>query len=167
MPRTPADPHTTYGPLQVGADYASYKKVSSGPFESPTHGKRFVEIYVNDIGAAAYQSEAELPVGTVIVKTSWEREGDAPSKTAGPLFVMEKRAPGYDTERNDWYYALHWAEVPESWTKKVGARQVYWQSPSPKVSYCHDCHENFENEVGLPAKGFRAWESASEPAAGE
>ena len=153
----PSSSGQDYGPLEVGADYQSYTKVSTEPFESPTHGRRFVEIYVNDVGLAAYQGDAALPVGSVIVKTSWERDGDEPSEVAGPIFVMEKRAAGFDPERNDWYYALHWAKVPDRWAKKMGANQIYWRSPSSKVRYCADCHDNYDRELGLPAKGFRTW----------
>jgi len=157
-PSAQADPNA-YGPMEVGSDYQSYTKVSTQPFESPTHGHRFVEIYVNDVGLAAYQGDSELPVGSVIVKASWEREGDAPSKVAGPTFVMEKRAPGYNPEHNDWHYEIHWADVPEKWVPKVGGKQIYWRTPSAKVDYCVDCHDNYDRELGLPAKGFRAWEA--------
>ena len=45
-----------------------------------------VEVWVNDVGVAAYESEdAEIPVGTIVVKTSHEKDG-----SMGPIFVMEK-----------------------------------------------------------------------------
>jgi hypothetical protein len=148
-----------YAALEVGADYAGFTKVSTEPFVSPTHGKRYVEIWVNDVGLAAYQGEDEFPVGSIIVKESWENDGKGgKTDVRGPLFVMEKRAKGFNDDHSDWWYALHWEKVPENWAAKMGANQVYWRSPSKKIQYCHNCHESFDREVGLPAKGYRTWE---------
>ena len=143
-------------PLGVGADYRSYQKVTSEPHLSKTHGGRFVETWVNDVGAEAYRSGAPIPVGTVIVKESWEAGGDRPSDTRGPIFVMEKRADGYDDAREDWYFAIHWAEPTPAFRERYGGG-IYWQSPSPRVNYCWDCHENYDRELGLPPSEARAW----------
>lgn len=138
-----ADPAAMFGPLEVGADWASYVKFNTSPVVSETHGGRLVDTYVNAVGAAAYlDEEAELPVGAVIVKTSAERDG-AP----GPIFVMEKRAPGFDPEHGDWAYAIHWAAPPPAWAKKLGG-PVYWRSPSPRVGYCVECHDNYDRNLG-------------------
>lgn len=138
-----ADPAATFAPLEVGADYASYVKFNTSPVVSETHGGRLVDTYVNAVGAAAYlDEEAELPVGAVIVKTSTERDG-AP----GPIFVMEKRAPGFDPEHGDWAYAIHWAAPPAAWAKKLGG-PIYWRSPSPRVGYCVECHDNYDRNLG-------------------
>jgi hypothetical protein len=144
----------TYGPLEYGADYASWQKMNTESFPSKTHGGRFVDVYVNDVGADAYRSDdAAFPEGTIIVKTSWESKDGQPTDVAGPIFVMKKLAAGADPSTNDWWYALHWETVPESWQSKMGgATQVYWHSPSKKVGYCHGCHENYDREVGrVPA----------------
>jgi len=154
-----ADPNAVYGPLDVGADYTSYRKVTKAPQISKTHGGRLVEIWVNDVGYDAYVGEKdELPVGSIIVKTSEEVEDGKGIGVAGPIFVMQKREAGYDPDRNDWYYALHWEQVPQRWKKAVRADQVYWRSPSPKVGYCWKCHEDYLRELGMPSKGNRVWE---------
>jgi hypothetical protein len=153
----PDAPGEAFGPLEIGADYATYRKVTRFPHESPTHGKRFVEIHVNDIGYDAYVSDdAPFPVGTIIVKASWERDGDQPSQVAGPVFVMEKREPGFAPDHEDWYYAIHWAAPTPAFTKRFGG-PFYWRSPSPKVEYCWKCHDNYDREVGLPPKAARVW----------
>jgi hypothetical protein len=152
------DRAAAFSPLEVGADYRSWKMVNTQPFLSPTHGKRFVNIYVNEVGLAAYTGEAEFPVGTIIVKDSFESQGGKPSEVAGPLFVMEKRRAGYAPEHQDWYYALYWSNVPPDWVDRMGGvRQVHWRSPSPKIDYCWKCHENYDREVGLPPEPLRAW----------
>lgn len=139
-----SDPAATFGPLEVGADYASYVKMNTTPVTSETHGGRLVDTYVNAVGAAAYlDDDAELPEGTVIVKTSMEASGGG----AGPIFVMEKRAPGFDAEHGDWAYAIHWAEPPPAWAKRLGG-PIYWRSPSPRVNYCVECHDNYDRNLG-------------------
>jgi hypothetical protein len=156
QPAAVADPDA-YADLEIGFDWASYTKVNREAFESPTHGKRFVDIWVNKVGLQAYVSETAFPVGTVIVKTSVEAAGGKPTGVAGPVFVMQKREAGYAPDHDDWWYALHWAEVPASWVAKMGAKQVYWRSPSSKVDYCWSCHEAYDRNVGMPPVEQRAF----------
>lgn len=151
------DPSTRFGPLGVGADWQSYTKINTEPVRSQDHGGNFVDTYVNDIGLAAYQDPdevAEIPVGTIVVKTSLLRDGDAPGDTAGPIFVMEKRAPGFDADNGDWYYAIHWADPPEPMRKRFGG-PFYWQSPSAKVDYCVNCHAGYDRQLGMVPEEFR------------
>lgn len=152
-----ADQSMVYADLEVGADWQSYTKLNRIPAKSKTHGGRFVDTWVNAVGVSAYKDDnAEIPVGTVIVKTSWEAVDGAPSTVAGPIFVMEKRAPGYDEEHNDWYYAIHWAEPPAKWRERLGG-PIYWRSPSTKVAYCFDCHESYDRELGGVPEALRNW----------
>jgi len=150
---TAPDPEAVFGPLEVGADWASYHKVSKHPFPSKTHGGRFVEVYVNDVGHAAYISDAEFPVGTVIVKTSWESEGGVASDVPGPIFVMRKEKPGYSPEHNDWYYAIHWEHPAPKWN----TQPLYWRGLSHKVDYCRKCHDDYDREIGGVPQDARAW----------
>lgn len=146
------DPHATFGPLGVGADWQSYTKLNDAPVPSPDHGKRFVDTYVNDVGLGAYKNDEDIPVGTIVVKTSWERDGDQPSDRPGPIFVMEKRAPGFAPEHDDWYYAIHWETAPE----RFGGA-LYWQSPSTKVDYCWKCHEGYDRGLGGVPDEYKSW----------
>lgn len=153
----PADPAAVYGPLEKGADYQGWTKMNKAPVKSKTHGGRFVDTYVNEVGAEAYKNDdADIPVGTVIVKASWEpnADGSGPSEVAGPLFVMARVDEGGEP---GWWYALHWEKVPESWQSKVGGAQVYWRTPSAKVGYCSECHDNYPRELGSVPKDMRAY----------
>jgi Cytochrome P460 len=144
----PADDGATFGPLAVGADYASYVKMNTSPVSSETHGGRLVDTYVNAIGAAAYlDADAEMPAGTVIVKTSVETKDGASTGEAGPIFVMEKRPAGFDPEHGDWAYAIHWEAPPPRWAKQFGG-PIYWRSPSRRVAYCVECHDNYDRNLG-------------------
>jgi len=154
---TPSDSSTAYGPLEVGAGFERWTKVTKFPHPSPTHGKRWAEIYVNDVGLAAYTSEADFPVGTVLVKQTFESDGDKPSTVKGPVFIMEKKPAGTNADREDWYFAIHWAEPTQKFTKRFGG-PFYWRSPSNKVDYCWKCHQNYDREVGMPPVDARNWE---------
>src|SRR5262245_5349457 len=88
---TPTD-EGRYGPLDVGADYATYRRLTTAPFLSAVHGDRWVHVYVNAVGADAYLTGAPIPVGTIIVKESWEGQDGRASSVPGPIFLMEKRA---------------------------------------------------------------------------
>ena len=139
------DRESVFGPLEIGADYATYRKLTDEPFLSLDHGNRWVDVYVNEIGAAAYESPTEIPVGTIIVKTSVLDEDGAPGSVAGPIFVMEKRAAGYAPDDSDWWYAIHWAAPPKN-AKMDGP--IYWRGKSPRVDYCADCHSSYDRGIG-------------------
>jgi len=132
-----------FGPLEVGADYLRYRKLTDRPFQSLDHGNRWVDVYVNEVGAGAYLSGAPIPVGTVVVKTSWVDHDGAPGGEPGPIFVMAKRAAGYWPERDDWYFAIHWADPPA----KFGG-PVYWRGKSPRAAYCWQCHNLYDRHLG-------------------
>jgi hypothetical protein len=137
------DTGAEFGPLEIGADWQTYVKMNTAPVMSETHGGRNVDTYVNQLGAAAYLDEAaEIPLGTVLVKTSTEPDG-----SPGPLFIMEKKSPGFAPEQGDWYYAIHWAEPSAMWKKKLGG-PIYWRTPSKRASYCWECHENYDRALG-------------------
>jgi len=152
----PPTDQTTFGPLEVGADWATYEKVSSSPWISKTHGARFVETYVNAAGAAAYKSEDPVPVGSTIVKISWENRGGKPTTVAGPIFVMRKEPAGYAPDHGDWSYGIHWAEPTPAQAKILGG-PIYWRGKTDKVAYCVKCHDNYDRELGGIPPEHRAW----------
>jgi hypothetical protein len=143
----PAPDESAFGPLEVGADYADYRRVSPEPFLSAVHGGRWVEVFVNEVGADPYLSGDPIPVGTIVVKTSWESRDGRISDVAGPLFVMEKRAPGYDPDNGDWWYAIHWAEPTPKMRETLGG-PIYWRGRSPRAAYCVDCHSVYDRSLG-------------------
>jgi hypothetical protein len=160
----PADPEATlraraasatatdedsYAPLDVGADYLGpgYRKLTDQPFQSLDHGSRWVDVYVNAIGAAEYLSGAPIPVGTIIVKTSWQDDHGRPSDVAGPLFVMEKRAAGYGAAHDDWFFAIHWAAPPPADAARFGG-PIYWRGKSKRADYCWQCHDAYDRHLG-------------------
>lgn len=134
--------------------WQSYNKVSKDKWISPTHGKRFVEIYVNDVGVEAYKANQAMPVGSIVVKPSWENEGGQPGAD-GPLFVMVKKEPGYAPDNGDWFYAFEWAQPTGKWKDKG---PIKWKSPSNSVEYCLDCHDTEgDHQLGGVPEEYRNW----------
>jgi hypothetical protein len=147
-PARPAPPdESAFAPLDVGADYLSYRRVTSEPFLSRVHGNRWVHVWVSAQGADAYIDGGEIPVGTVVVKESWIDDGGHPGATRGPIYVMRKEPPGYAPDHEDWYFAIHWAAPTPDETGKTPA-PLYWRGGSPKVAYCYDCHDSYDRDLG-------------------
>lgn len=139
----PMDEAAKFGPLEIGADWKSYTKLNKASFPSETHGGRIVDTYVNGVGLEAFKKGEDMPVGSILVKTS----KDADDGSEGPVFVMEKRAPGFNKDHGDWWYAIHWENPPEKWAKRLGG-PIYWRTPSKKADYCSACHDDFVTGVG-------------------
>ncbi|MDQ3400658.1 MAG: hypothetical protein M3470_06640 [Chloroflexota bacterium] len=89
-----ADEASKFAPLEVGADWQSYTKLNKASFKSETHGGRLVDTYVNSIGLDAFKAGTDMPVGSILVKTSKDEDDG----TNGPVFVMEKRAAGFNLD---------------------------------------------------------------------
>ena len=156
------DSETPQEPEPVPADSwstwkTSFTNVSPGPWISKPHGKRFVEIYVNELGLEAYKTlGAPIPVGTIVVKPSWENVDGVPGPP-GPLFVMERMPEGFAPDSEDWFYAFQWADPPAKWADKIG-KNVDWRSPSEKIEYCADCHDILDRGLGmLPKERMADW----------
>jgi hypothetical protein len=136
-----------FAPLGIGGDYLSYRKLTPTPFKSKVHGNRWVDVYVNEIGADAYLDGGPIPVGTTVVKSSWEEKDGKPSDFAGPTYVMRKEKPGYAPDHDDWYFAIYWPKPTPDELEKLGG-PIYWQGKSPKVAYCYVCHDSYDRDLG-------------------
>jgi hypothetical protein len=148
-----ADDASKFGPLEVGADWESYTKLNKASFMSDTHGGRMVDTYVNPIGLEAFKQGEDLPVGSIVVKTSKDRSDGS----QGPVFVMEKRAAGFNPDHGDWWFAIHWADPPEKWKQRLGGGPIYWRTPSKKAEYCQDCHDNYVTGIGGVPDAQKTW----------
>ena len=146
------DEASTYGELEVGADWKSYAKLNNASFKSETHGGRMVDTYANSVALEAFKKGEDMPVGSILVKTS----NDSADGSEGPVFVMEKRAAGFNNAHGDWWFAIHWANPPDKWKTKLGG-PVYWRTPSKKAMYCANCHDDFVNGMGGVPDEQKTW----------
>lgn len=119
--------------------YSSWKNYAARPYVSDTHGARFVNNYANARGAANYglfEDAGPAPEGTVLAKDSFTVKGGRVA--AGPLFLMEKMAAGFDADTRDWRYTLI---LPSG--KVVGSTGG---AGAGKVAFCAECHLSVEEQ---------------------
>ena len=114
--------------------YRRWQRFNSAPYASATHGSRYVSNYGNAL-AGAYGSAEEagtMPEGAVLVKDAFAvtEDGDV---FLGPLFLMEKMAPGFDPEARDWRYSMI---MPDgSFFGMTGGDN------DERVRFCITCHQ--------------------------
>ena len=120
--------------LDLIKNYQSWKRYNTAPYISATHGQRFVNNFVNEIGSdyGKLKSGERYPVGTVLAKDSITVTDDG--KTfPGAMFVMEKLPEGRSPETADWRYVM---VIPDG--------SVFGDTIGDEpelVEYCHVCHE--------------------------
>ena len=115
------------------SDYRNWKLVTTAPLQSATHGKMFVNHFVNDKGADLYtkwedMDGAKFEIGTIFAKESFRVTKKGEIKR-GPLFLMEKVAA--DAAPDGWIYTRLF---PNGKYQRTGGNK------SEKMVFCHDCH---------------------------
>ncbi len=89
------------------AGYRRWQRFNTAPYPAATHGSRYVSNYGNGLARSYGSAEAgePMPEGAVLAKDSFAvtAPGDV---FLGPLFLMEKMAPGFDPEARDWRYSM-------------------------------------------------------------
>ncbi len=117
----------------VARAYQSWSRFNTAPYRSETHGERFVNNYANGLGRAygSFEEAGQLPVGSIVAKDSFAvtAAGDV---TAGPLFIMEKMAQGFNAKSRDWRYTMI---MPDG-----SVFGVTNGAESQKVQFCITCH---------------------------
>jgi len=116
------------------ARYRQWRRFNTSPYQSATHGHRYVNSYANAI-AVDYDRLSEideLPVGAVLAKDSFAvtDQGDV---FLGPLFLMEKMEKGFSPEGRDWRYSMI---MPDgSFFGITGG------DSAEQVVFCRTCHQ--------------------------
>jgi hypothetical protein len=90
----------------AAAEYTTWRRYNRAPYRSSTHGERFVNNYGNPQATGYGEPGAGvMPPGAVLAKDSFTvtARGDVLS---GPLFLMEKMAPGFSPPSRDWRYSM-------------------------------------------------------------
>lgn len=113
--------------------YQKWRKYNQIPFQSATHGRRYINVYTNPVGAdyGRLSQGEKMPRGSIIAKDSFVAVEEEKVYT-GPLFVMEKMAAGFNYVSGDWRYTMI---MPDGsvygMTKGEGAK---------RVEFCIGCH---------------------------
>ena len=110
-------------------------RTMSSSYTASEHGM-FLQVFANASAAPDYakaEQGGRLLPGAAILKRSF-RVGMDGTASAGPIFVMERMAPGYDLSSNDWRFAV---TTPDG--KRVGESGG---ENAPAVAYCAGCHRS-------------------------
>jgi hypothetical protein len=119
--------------------YQSWTNYATQPYVSDTHGGRFVNNYANARGSnyGLYENAGPSPEGTVLAKDSFSVKPNG-KVGAGPMFLMEKMAAGFDGDSQDWRYTLIMPNGQVFGT--TGGKN------SDKVGFCAECHVAVEDQ---------------------
>ncbi len=125
----------------VAQDYQDWRRYSTRPYVSDTHGGRFVQNYSNAVAKTygKYEDVGKLPAGGVLAKDSFVVRGG--KVFAGPLFVMEKMPAGFSSASMNWRYTL---VMPDG--KVLGTTNG---KGSKNVEFCIGCHVGAEDTDSL------------------
>ncbi len=122
--------------------YEGWTRYNRAPYLSATHGQRYVNNYANQRARAygRFEQAGRLPVGSLLAKDSFAvtRDGEI---HAGPLFIMEKMAEGFNYVSGDWRYTMIMPDGSVFGTtngENAGA-----------VEYCIGCHLAVERQDHL------------------
>ncbi len=94
--------------LRQVQDYTGWVKINTTPYQSATHGGRYVNNYTDSHGDYRYkkfEKAGTLPLGSVLAKDSFAVRPDG-KISIGPMFVMEKMKKGFNKGSGDWRYSM-------------------------------------------------------------
>ena len=116
-------------------EYRDWRVVSASPFISATHGSMMINHIVNPVAEELYiqwedMSGKRFAEGSILAKESYRVTVDGGIRV-GPLFLMEKAAPGAAPETDDWIYTRVFTD---------GRFQRTLGPGSDRMTFCHDCH---------------------------
>jgi hypothetical protein len=121
----------------------TWRRYNKTPYRSVPHGALLVNYYTNAAAAGygEYENLRSLPAGSVVVKDSFiVTEGG--EVMTGPLFLMEKREPGFNAASNDWLY------MTIQPTGEVSG--ISNGKNSAAVKFCADCHNKVPAVMTIP-----------------
>lgn len=119
--------------------------MNSHPWNSRSHGHRWVNTYVSKESVEAYKNSNPLPVGSLVVKESFEDEKGQPSGTPGPLYVMKKGAVADSPRNHGWVFAMRWDKPMANNPEKI-KEAVQWLPGDAHLYSCLKCHSRFKDE---------------------
>ncbi len=135
----------------IAAEYQRWIRYNTVPFQTVTHGRKYLNVYANAVASAYghYEDAGIMPRGAVVAKDSFSinNRGEV---LPGTLIVMEKMDPGFDPERGDWRFS---AILPDG--SILGATKG---ENTQNVAFCVPCHENAgagQDYLFFPPKAFR------------
>jgi len=117
----------------IARGYSKWQRGNSKPYPSFSHGRRYLNNYLNDsaLNYLEYENAGRLPVGAVIVKESFAVAQNG-AFLPGPLFIMEKMPAGFSYVSGDWRYTQ--IQPDGSVTGSTNGQNA------SRVRFCVSCH---------------------------
>ena len=119
----------------VGRNFRNWTVTATRPGVQGAHSNRLLLTFANPVASEQYlkfeEEGVEMPVGSVLAKESISVSIKKKKARVGPLFTMTKLKAGGVPETNDWLY---------------GGLQPNGKPMKFKQSFCHDCHESWEDQ---------------------
>jgi uncharacterized membrane protein len=129
----------------LGNFHDNLVKMNNRPWNSRAHGHRWVNTYVSRDAVEAYKNSNPLPVGSWVVKESFEDDNGQPSGTLGPLYVMKKVALAEAPRTHGWLYAFKWDKPAPNNPERL-KDAVKWLPGDGHLASCLKCHSHFKDE---------------------
>ncbi|MEQ9175633.1 MAG: cytochrome P460 family protein [Alphaproteobacteria bacterium] len=128
--------------LAVARDYQGWAKYNTVPYESGTHGSRYVNNYANATAKnyGKFEESGTMPEGSFLAKDSILAD-EAGKVRLGPLFLMEKMEAGFNGDTFDWRYTM---VMPDG--AIVGTTNGDGHN---NVQFCVDCHNLQEQQDAM------------------
>lgn len=126
------------GMAQV-AGFTGWINVATSPYQSGTHGGRYVNNYADphgDYRYKMYEKAGTLPLGSVLAKDSFVVRPDG-KVAVGPLFVMEKMDSDFNKSTGNWRYTMIMPNCQVA--GRTGAKGM-------SMKFCADCHSSVAPE---------------------
>jgi uncharacterized membrane protein len=140
---TAIDPNDLF--TSLGNYHETLVKMNRQPWDSRDHGHRWTNTYVSKDAVEAYKNSNPLPVGSWVVKESFEDDNGQPSGTLGPLYVMKKGAVADSPRTHGWLYGLKW-DKPAANNPEHLKDAVVWLPGDGHLASCIKCHAHFKDE---------------------
>ncbi len=123
-------------------NYMKWANYSTTPYQSSTHGDRYVNNYANATAKAygKYEASGKMPAGSIIAKDSFIASPNG-KVMPGPLFVMEKMSNGFNKPSGDWRYTMIMAGGNVAGTTNGQG--------SKAVAFCIECHASVAEQDHL------------------
>lgn len=134
------------GDNAVGKEYRSWTVTGTRPGFAGTHSDRFLLTWANPVAAEQYMKYAsdgaDMPVGSILAKESFDVSVKKGQAVIGPLFIMTKVGTDKAPETDGWLYEA---------VQPNGKMMKFPQA------MCHDCHVAWEaqDELAYPLEEVR------------
>lgn len=125
--------------LRQISGYQSWLNIAAAPYQSATHGNRYVNNYADGHGDYRYkkfEKAGKMPQGSVLAKDSFVVGPDGKA-AIGPMFIMEKMAAGFKKSTGDWKYSMIMPNGKVAGT--TGGKGM-------SMKFCAECHASVAPE---------------------